>query len=563
MCITMSQPHRPSLNRRDAAKAANVNNPDTPTAARLIARHLAAAGCRHAFGIPGGEVLVLLDALRAEGIGFTLCKHENAAGFMAEGSWHATGAPGIVLTTIGPGLANAVNSVANAFQEQVPLIVLSGCIDAGEAEQFTHQVIDQSALMAPVTKASFRVAPGSAAQVVQKAIAVALADPPGPVHIDLPVGLANAPAPDVTISPPAIHGGGWPAGALDDTATRLACARRPVILAGLGALLHDAGATLSALAHARDIPVVTTYKAKGVIDEADPLSLGGHGLSPLSDTHVLPLLAASDCVLLAGYDPIEMRSGWKHPWRPEAAIELCHAETHHGMHGSSLRVLGNVGTLLAQLHDAMADMPPAPVWPDKEPAAARAALKSAFRGPDCWGPHAVFRALGQALPESGVMTADSGAHRILLSQMLECSRPRTLLQSDAFCTMGVAVPLAIGHAIARPDAPVFAVVGDAGFDMCVGDLATLRDTALPVVIVVLIDNSLALIEKKQTAMQLPGHGVLFAPTDIPAVARAYGGYGVSVDDAAALESALAEARDCRTFSVIACKIDKQSYSGAF
>lgn len=228
----------------------------TTTAADLIARHLAKAGCRHAFGMPGGEVLVLLDALRHAGVDFTLCKHENAAGYMAEGSWHATGAPGILLTTIGPGLANAVNSVANAYQEQVPLIVLSGCIDHGEAEQFTHQVIDQSALMKPVTKAVFRVSDGSAAQVIQKAIACAMADPPGPVHIDLPVGQASRAHPDLAISARAAKAVGWPDdGSLEQAAAKLGKARHPLILAGLGALHHDSGAAISAMSEARQIPV--------------------------------------------------------------------------------------------------------------------------------------------------------------------------------------------------------------------------------------------------------------------------------------------------------------------
>ena len=132
------------------------------TAADIIAQKLYEAGCRHAFGMPGGEVLLLMQALDEAGIGFSLCKHENNAGYMAEGSYHATGAPGILLTTIGPGLANALNSVANAYQEQVPLIVLSGCIGRGEAERFTHQVIDQSTLLKPITKAQFQVAQGSA-----------------------------------------------------------------------------------------------------------------------------------------------------------------------------------------------------------------------------------------------------------------------------------------------------------------------------------------------------------------------------------------------------------------
>jgi len=130
---------------------------DQITAAEAIANGLSNAGCKHAFGMPGGEVLVVMQALDEVGIQFDLCKHENAAGFMAEGSWHATGTPGILLTTIGPGLANGLNSVANAFQEQVPLIVISGCVEDGEAQSFTHQVIDQKALLSPITKAHFQV----------------------------------------------------------------------------------------------------------------------------------------------------------------------------------------------------------------------------------------------------------------------------------------------------------------------------------------------------------------------------------------------------------------------
>ena len=532
------------------------------TNAGIIARHLAAVGCRHVFGMPGGEVLVLLDALRDAGLRFTLCKHENAAGYMAEGSWHATGAPGVLLTTIGPGLANGMNAVANAFQEQVPMIVLSGCIDPDEAEQFTHQVMDQSALMAPVTKAQFRVAPGTAAHVVQKAIAAAMADPPGPVHIDLPVGLAGEVARDVAISARVTRAGGWPEGtALKTAAARLGAAQNPIILAGLGAMLHDAGAALTALSHARNIPLVTTYKAKGVMDEGDPLCLGGHGLSPLSDTQILPLLEASDCVLLAGYDPIEMRSGWIQPWQADAAIELSHADIGHGMHGSALRVVGDIATLIETLHKALPA--PAPVWSGGEPGTARAALKKAFAGPDHWGPHAVFRTMQEHLPQNGVVTVDSGAHRILLAQMWQTGRPRGLLQSSAFCTMGVAVPLAIGHAIAARDTPVTAVVGDAGFDMSPGDLATLRDARLPMAIIVLVDDALALIEKKQTQMQLPGHGVTFAPTDIPAVARAYGGHGVAVSDTTALTRELQELWQRGTFTLIAARIDKQEYASAF
>ncbi|MCG8405671.1 MAG: hypothetical protein MI923_10780, partial [Phycisphaerales bacterium] len=133
-------------------------------------------GCRFAFGIPGGEVLALMGALDEAGIKFVLTKHENAAGFMAEGVWHAQSAekiaaPGILLATIGPGVANAINVVANAMQDRVPLIFLTGCVDGAEAETYTHQVFDHQALVRPVVKGSFRACSGAIGPVMENAIA--------------------------------------------------------------------------------------------------------------------------------------------------------------------------------------------------------------------------------------------------------------------------------------------------------------------------------------------------------------------------------------------------------
>ena len=531
------------------------------SAAEAIAGALAAAGCKHAFGMPGGEVLLLLDALERAGIGFTLARHENAAGFMAEGSWQATGAPGILLTTIGPGLANGVNSIANAYLEQVPLIVLSGCIAPEKASQFTHQVIDQQALLAPVTKASFRVGHGNGAGVIAKALALAQADPPGPVHVDLPDSLANSPAPETHDPAPVMRQAGLPEAVRKQALTRLIGSERPIILAGIGAVLHEAGPAIRALSEKHAIPVITTYKAKGILPEDHPNALGGHGLSPLSDAQVLPLLAASDCVICLGYDPVEMRADWIRPWAPENAMEFVHARAEHGMHGSFLRHVGDVRAMAEAL--LAGSEPVSRRWPGGEPARVRAALEATFAPRPGWGPHAVFAALDTCLPPEAVVTVDSGAHRILLSQMFHANRPGQLLQSTAFCTMGVAVPLAIGVKHAAPATPVVAVVGDAGMDMAPGDLATLRDLGLPVTIVVLVDDSLTLIGRKQHAMQLSPRGVSFGTTDFAALARAYGGHGETIENPARFREALQEAAGRDHFTVLACRIDKNEYDDAF
>ena len=139
-------------------------------AADIIAARLVAAGVKHAFGIPGGEVLTLIDALERAGIRFVLTKHENAAGFMAEGTWNATGAPGVLIATVGPGIANAFNVVANAEQDRVPLIVISGCVDEADTLSYNHQIFDHRAVFSHVCKGAFTAATGSVDIMIDKAV---------------------------------------------------------------------------------------------------------------------------------------------------------------------------------------------------------------------------------------------------------------------------------------------------------------------------------------------------------------------------------------------------------
>ncbi len=252
------------------------------TGADLIAQRLFDAGCRHAFGIPGGEVLSLMDALDRVGIQFHLVKHENAGGFMAEGTYHATGAPAILLATVGPGVVNAINVVANAWQDQVPIIFLTGCVDAAEAESYTHQVFDHTKVIAPISKASMLAADGAVDVMIDKALAIATSDPPGPVHIDVPIGLAGRESkrsgyPRYTKPSPTV-----PADGFDLTRARdaIANAIRPLMICGVEVLHHGAADTVSEMARRLSIPTLTSYKAKGVITEDEPLARGGHGLSP-------------------------------------------------------------------------------------------------------------------------------------------------------------------------------------------------------------------------------------------------------------------------------------------
>ncbi len=529
-------------------------------AADVIANRLYAAGCRWAFGMPGGEVLTVIDALEKAGITFVLCKHENAAGFMAEGTYHRTGAPAILVATVGPGALNGINVVENAHQDRVPMIILTGCVDADQAQVYTHQVVDQTQVFRPITKETFTLNAAASHVIIDKAIAIATEGRPGPVHIDVPISVADAPAQGVGVLRTHAVAVAPVGPDLERAKLALAGAKRPLIIAGLDAL-DDAAAILKA-AETLGAPVITTYKAKGLLPESHALSLGGAGLSPKADAVLLPLVAQADVILAIGYDPIEMRPGWQDPWdaTSQTVIDITAAPNHHYMHQSSMNIIGDcAASTLAVLPDAALTN----VWPDGQISQVKDALAAAFPKTDAWGPAQVIATCQDVLPNDTLATADSGAHRILLSQMWQCEFPRALTQSSGFCTMGCAVPLAMGAQIVEPERTVVSFSGDAGMLMVMGELATAVELGLKTVFVVFVDASLALIELKQRQRQLPNAGVEFGQFDFAAIANAFGGQGHRVRSQAQLQAALEAAQTSDTFTLIAAEIDRKSYDGAF
>lgn len=531
-------------------------------AADVLAKRLYAAGCRHAFGMPGGEVLTLIDALEQAGIRFVLVRHENSGGFMAEAVYHRTGAPGILVATLGPGALNGINVVANAQQDRVPLIVLTGAVDADEAQTYTHQVLDQPQVFRPITKASFTLSAGAALVITDKALAIATEGRPGPVHIDVPISVADtlvaaAHAPLATRPGPSRPA---PGEMLDAARAALGRATRPLIIAGLDAMNDTAGPALTAFATKFGAGVITTYKAKGLIDENHPLSLGGAGLSPLADKHLLPLVAKADLILCLGYDPIEMRPGWRNVWNPAITpvIDITSEPNRHYMHHATYPF---VSDCVAALDTLSGGILPQPTWPGHEIASTRAALAAAFPTDEPWGPAAIIAECAATLPSNTLASADSGAHRILLSQMWPCTEPRALIQSTGLCTMGCALPMAMGLSLVEPDRTVVSFSGDAGFLMVAGELATAQELALRTIFVVFVDASLALIELKQRQRQMANTGVDFGLHDIAAIGRAFGGAGVTVNSRAYLRAALVAAQTAGTFTVIAAIIERGAYDG--
>lgn len=529
------------------------------SASEVIAERLYQEGCRHAFGIPGGEVLALMDALDQAGLEIALVKHENSGGFMAEGTWHANGAPGVLFATIGPGIANAANAIANAWQDRVPMIVLTGCVPAIDEHTYTHQVFDHVKFLEPVTKAAFRVEAGTAGIIIDKAINIATSGRPGPVVLDVPIDVQRE-VTDAWQKPrhftqsPMVPAGDD----LDKAQSWLKEAERPLVIAGVDVLTQGHATAVAGFCIDNNIPLITTYKAKGILDENHALALGGAGLSPIADKVLLPLIQSSDCAILAGYDPIEMRIGWRDPFGSNQRVIDISAEINtHYMHQATLNFTGDIAATLSTLTVGGVNAP----WSADAVADIRAELRDAYHGSEEWGPAAVVDEARKACPAGTIATADSGAHRIVLSHIWQCDVAHGLLQSSALCTMGCAVPLAIGRKIAEPDRPVIGFVGDAGVEMFLGELATARDRKLGIPVVVFVDEQLGLIELKQRASQMKNLGVEFPGTDFTAVADAMGGHGVTCYDRESLNTAIKDAFDRDTFTLISVVIGRNAYDG--
>lgn len=539
-------------------------NRSVRTVAGYLAQRIHETGARHAFGIPGGEILSVMDALDQVGIRFHLVKHETAGGFMADAVSRLTQTPGVLVATLGPGVSNLVSAVANAYLDRTPMVVITACIDPGTAAVYTHQVLAQSALLEPITKCSLTLSERGAGALIDRAITLASSGVPGPVHLNVPIHVAEAAVEALPEPLPQRAPLGLAPGAdLDTLIGWLQTAERPLILAGLGILHHGASAELAALAHRSGAAVITTYKAKGVIPEDEPSVLGGAGLSPVADGALLKVLSAADLILCLGYDPVEMRDSWIQPWDPKInSAEIAWAPKDHSVHRVNLEFVADLSLALGQLMAVIPDRAGA-TWLDGLPARARAEIQSSLRPPGAgnWGPYAVIETCRQIFPRNTLATADTGAHRILLSHLWRCYEPYGLLQSTGLATMGYGLPAAIGAKLARPERPVACFTGDAGLEMTIGELATLRDLGRPVTIVCFADRSLALIELKQRRMGLPILGVNFPGTDFVGVARAYGGHGVRVTERAGLTAACREALARDRFTLIEAVIDKAEYAG--
>lgn len=423
---------------------------------------------------------------------------------MADVCGRLTGVPGVCFGTFGPGATNLATGVGGATLDRSPMIALTDEMPASLRGRTVQMAIDHQALFAPLTKATMRIEADSAVTKLADAARIALSGRPGAVHVGLPQGMSAVAVEARAIGAIAADPVPAPAAAdIDALTAAFAAAAKPVLAIGLGAVHARVQDRIVALAERFGLPVLLTPMAKGMIAEDHPSYAGVlfHALSDLvGKTH-----AEADLVVAVGYDPIEFNyESWMKDGLALASIDIAPADIDRDKHPVAAEVVGELAPAL----DALLALPAAPKgWDLAALATRKAAMFAKLAGREGpFGPCAALDVLRDVLPADGIMTCDVGAHTHLIGQHWRTPKPGTQIMTNGWSAMGFGLPAAIAAKLCRPDTPVCCVLGDGGFLMTAGELATAVREKLPLVIVIFTDNDLALIRIKQEKKQNPIYG---------------------------------------------------------
>jgi acetolactate synthase-1/2/3 large subunit len=476
---------------------------------------------------------------------------------MAATSADLTGAPGGVVVTRGPGLASAVNGIAHAALDRLPLVVIA---DTVADTRISHQRIDQAALGRSVAKAAFTVGgpTASAAAVAAEAVGIALAAPAGPVIANMDDGAADQDGPR------RVENGveAQTRRAAEDAAGRAMLAeavrgaRRPVVLLGTGAIPRTA-AVRDALS-GRGIPALHTYRARGVLPdsgaEAAGLVTGG--------TMEWPLLSAADLIVGLGVDEAEMiPARWDYAARTILVSEPGAPPAHGWFTGATglTMPIGDALGVLAAGPGGIMEWPPDAGRAAKADAARRLAA-AATAAPGRLAPQQVVATARACAPPETIATVDAGAHMLAVMPLWEVDQPGRLLISSGLATMGFALPAAIAAALCAPGAPVVAFTGDGGLSMTLAEIETAVRLRLRIVVIVFNDATLSLIKIKQRpAGQGGAEAVDYGPVAFAGVATAMGAAAAAARTEAELIAALDSALRRDGPTVIDAAVDPARY----
>ena len=534
--------------------------------ANALLEALERQGVKHVFGILGGAILPVYDALCTHPkIRHILARHEQGAAHAADGYARASGKPGVCFATSGPGATNLVTGIANAHMDSSPVIALTGQVPtAGVNSTYiigrdAFQEADIIGITTPITKYNTQIR--SVAEIpstVNSAFYIATTGRPGPVLIDFPKDIQTQTGNVEWTDKIDLRGYKPPSNPhplqVRKAAELLAEAERPVILAGGGVIGGDAADELLTVAELLLAPVATTFMGKGAFPEIHPLSIGNIGMhgNPLANK----LLLESDVLLAVGTRFSDRATGNTDTFCPEA--KKIHVDIDAAEIGKNIDVdvpiVADAKKALAAMYERLIQQvkkKPDSAW-NQRVKQAKALLNPPNYDTDSLKPKTLLQTLRKLLPDDTIVTTEVGQNQMWSALYFKALKPRTFISSGGLGTMGFGFPASIGAKTACPDRPVFDIAGDGSFIMTEQELACSVIENIPVTVIVLNNGVLGMVAQWQRMFYKKRYIATKLGTypDFVKLAESYGAQGIRVTSIAEFQTAIKKALKSKVTTVI-------------
>jgi acetolactate synthase-1/2/3 large subunit len=509
--------------------------------AEQIVETLEERGIEYVFGLPGEENIVLVNALNAsEKIQFILVHDEQAATFMAEMIGWLTNKPGVTIATLGPGALNMAVSIADAQSHSFPLIAIAAQAGIEDTTKETTQVFDLKQVYAPLTKWSENVyTPESTAHMINKAYNLSVSGRPGATFLTVPAPFEEEDVGDSspTVIPNPKEESVASEQILEEAVKLIKEAEHPVVLTGLGIAREKSAQKLRDFVKKYDLPVVSSYMAKGVIPDDWKQSLGVVGF--IVDDYINQYLADADLILAVGYEFTEFDAEEFNPKRDKKIIHI-HSfnQDTDKYYPVSTNVIGKIGQNLALISQKLGDYEP-PAYENTIRPKLEEELEQGSEDSDIpLTPYQLVHATRAAVGEDTMTLVDTGAVKMWMARLFPTYEPNSVLINNGLSSMAWTIPGTIATKLLYPEKPVLTIIGDGSFHMHVQELAVAKRYDIPMTILIWDDSGYGLIKWKMDISLGKSAGTDFENPDFKKIAEAYGGEGYVVKSRDDLEETL-------------------------